>query len=139
MIVQYQFVVDNFTGWRRVSFLLRNMQVLAGSLETCLASVSHVQLLGSGIAQGTTFHIDRMIVDVCPSIPVKKLSMEGLYLENQLEESPDPTDVLEIADDNQTIKSQSSFPIIKKRSFHVCLNLFHKNKFKRGFPRCLES
>ena len=42
-----------------------------------------------------------MIVDVCPSIPVKKLSIDGLYLENQLEESPVASDISVIADDGQ--------------------------------------
>ena len=34
-----------------------------------------------------TNYIDRLIFDVCPSIPVKDLSIAGLYISNELEES----------------------------------------------------
>jgi hypothetical protein len=95
----YQFsTVDNFSGWKSFSVLLRTMTVTGSPTLSNIFAI----YIGYPNPADTTWYLDCMIVDVAPSIPVKLLTIDGLYLENQLEESPDPTDVLEIVDDNQT-------------------------------------
>jgi hypothetical protein len=94
-------LVDNFTGWKRITQLLRGTwSAVSGTPDW--SKVDRVRLEGSYTAQPLTLYFYRFIVDVCPSFPVKKLEISGLFLENQLEESPVAGDVLEITDDLDT-------------------------------------
>lgn len=95
---RYWQFTDNFTGWRRLTFHIANPYNNVGVDLTAITSFG-VQATGY---VGDIHYFDHLIVDVCPSIPVKKLGIYGLYLENQLEESPTPSDVLEIIDDSQS-------------------------------------
>ena len=93
-------ITDNFTGWQIFHILLGNMTA-NGSPTWTTVKGWQLAIGGAAAPLGTTWRIDRVILDVCPSIPVKKLSIDGLYLENQVEESPVASDVSVISDEAQ--------------------------------------
>lgn len=92
-------ITDDWTGWKTFHLLLRKDFTDYGYGTLNLATIRGIRCVLCRSQR--EIYVDRVILDVCPSIPVKKLELSGLYLENQLEESPDPIDVLEIADDWQ--------------------------------------
>ena len=103
----YLSFTDNFSGWANLSFLIKNM-TSAGTPD--LTSIRKVVFKSNTAGTITgTWNIDRLTVGVCPSIPVKKLSIDGLYLENQLEESPVSSDVLQLFDDSVSAWSNAGF------------------------------
>jgi hypothetical protein len=53
------------------------------------ATVKSIFIDCSGLTPGHTMYIDRLFLDVCPSVPVKKVSME-FYLDNTAEETASP-------------------------------------------------
>ena len=95
----YYSITDDFAGWQRFSILFGLMSVNGTPSLSSIMSVGFKRNTNPFI--NATICVGRMIVDVCPSIPVKKLSIDGLYLENQLEESPVASDISVIADDGQ--------------------------------------
>jgi hypothetical protein len=92
------FITDNWSGWKRVTLLITALTV-TGSPN--LATTRKIQFYSYTVTSQTTLYFDRWFADVCPSIPVKKLTIQDLYVSNQLEESPVATDVLEVIDDGQ--------------------------------------
>ncbi len=94
------YITDNFTGWKKINRFLLIADGTVGSPD--LSQIIQIQIYDSGSGGNPAgLMFDRLIVDVCPFIPVKKLSIDGLYLSNELEESPVSSDVLQIADDGQ--------------------------------------
>ena len=55
-----------------------------------------------------SMEIHTLLLDVCPSMPVKKLELSGLYLENQLEDSQ-MRQTMEVFDDDHTVFSTSGY------------------------------
>jgi hypothetical protein len=86
---------DNWTGWRKINVFIGTLLTETGSPNK--ATVTGIRVAYTYVTQPFTNYLDRTVVDVCPSVAVKKASME-FYLDNVAEETASP---LVLADDDQ--------------------------------------
>ena len=96
----YRNFADNWSGWRHFTWLLDGGTATGWTVQGDAWSIakSKVRYLQVLINTATKLNIDRVVVDTCPLVPVKKASME-FYLDNVAEETANPVVVM---DDNPT-------------------------------------